>query len=347
MKRNHVFAPYIMENTVNDLRVADLLRMTHLNISFAHVKNSVVTVDHLQFLDRIAIYKKINHELRVNLSIGGWSADGFSQAAMTKEGRKTFADTAMEIVLKWDFDGIDIDWEYPCSDQAGIAYAKEDKENFTLLMAELRQALDMAGLKNGKKYELSCAVGGEQYFIDGTQMDKVSRYVDYVNLMTYDLRGGFTDITGHHANLYPQTGDENGPCGQRTAELFHKAGVPYEKMVLGAAFYGRKWEGVSNGNTAGVTDNNGLGQKASTVGIGGSGYDGLKAEFINKSGYTRYWDEQAQAPFLFNGDTFISYEDEMSIKAKCRFIEEKGLAGIMYWAYGSHDLFDVIAANLD
>lgn len=341
MKRKHVFAPYIMESTVNDLRVTDLLRMTHLNISFAHVDDCVVTVAHLQYLDRLPIYKKINPDLKINISIGGWGADGFSQAAMTKEGRKTFADSALEIVIKHGFDGIDIDWEYPCSDQAGIAYAKEDKENFTLLMADLRQALDMTGMKNGKAYELSCAVGGEQYFIDGTQMDKVCRYVDYVNLMTYDLRGGFTDIAGHHASLLPQTGDEGGPCGSRTVDIFHAAGVPYEKMILGAAFYGRKWEGISS------AENNGLGAKAKTKGIGGCGYDGLKAEFINKGGYVRYWDEQAQAPYLFNGDTFISYEDEMSLKAKCNFVEKKGLAGIMYWAYGSHELFDVIAANLD
>lgn len=340
MKRTHVFAPYITENRINGLRVTDLLRMTHLNIAFALVKDAIVTVEHLQYLDRIAVYKRVNPDLRINLSIGGWGADGFSQAAMTEGGRKSFAKTAMDILLKWDFDGIDIDWEYPCSDQAGIAYSPEDKPNFTALMKELRHTLNESGSKNGKKYELSCAVGGEQYFIDGTEMDKVVQYVDYVNLMTYDLRGGFSDIAGHHTNLYPQTGDENGPCGARTAELFHKAGVPYEKMVLGAAFYSRKWGGIT------ASEANGLGQRAQTKGMGGVSYDALKADYINKGGFTRYWDEQAQAPFLFNGSEFMSYEDEESLKAKCIFAQEKNMAGIMYWEYGAHDLFDVIAQNL-
>lgn len=341
MKHKHILAPYIMENSVNMLRVADIMRMTHLNISFAHVNNNVVTVDHLNYLDRIEVYKKINPELKVILSIGGWGADGFSQAAKTKEGRETFANTAMQIVEKWDFDGMDIDWEYPCSDQAGIAYGPEDKENYTLLLKELRNILDNSEKKNNKKYLLTSAVGGEQYFIDGTQMDKVAEILDYVNLMTYDLRGGFTDITGHHASLGPQTGDEKGPCSIKTVEMFHKAGVPYEKMVLGAAFYGRMWSGVSS------TENNGLGQKAATKGVGYVDLDLQDENAIKLNGYTRYFDEKAKAPFLFNGENFISYEDKVSIKAKCDYVKEKGLAGMMYWAYGNHILFEEMANNLD
>lgn len=341
MNHKHILAPYLMKNTVDMVRVADILRMTHLNIAFAHVNDSVVSVDHLNHLGCIAVYKRINPELKVILSIGGWSADGFSQAARTLEGRETFAKTAMAIVEKWDFDGMDIDWEYPCSDQAGIAYGPEDKENYTLLLAELRKILDASESKNNKKYLLTSAVGGEQYFIDGTEMAKVAEILDYVNLMTYDLRGGFTDITGHHASLGPQTGDENGPCSMRTVELFHNAGVPYEKMVLGAAFYGRMWSNVSS------TENNGLGQKAATMGVGHAEFDLQEPKAIELMGYTRYFDEKAQAPYLFNGKNFISYEDTFSIKAKCDFVKEKGLAGMMYWAYGNHVLFEEMAANLD
>jgi chitinase len=339
--RKHIFAPYIMENSVHEMRVSDLLRMTHLNIAFGHVKDSIVTVDHLNHLDRIAIYKSVNPELKVILSIGGWGADGFNQAAQTQEGRESFARTAMDIVLKWDFDGMDIDWEYPCSDQAGIAYGPEDKVNFTLLLEELRKVLDAEGVKNGKKYLLTAAVGGEAYFIEGTEMDKVAQILDYVNLMTYDLRGGFTNVTGHHASLGPQTGDENGPCSMRTVQLFHDAGVPYEKMVLGAAFYGRMWAGVSS------TENNGLGQVAKTTGSGYVRFDIQDEEQVKLHGYTKYFDEKAQAPYLFNGENFVSFEDAASIKAKCDFVKEKGLAGMMYWAYGNHRLFEVMDANLD
>lgn len=338
MADKYMVAPYIMERTVNELRVADILRMTHLNIAFCLIKDGKADVSHLEYLDRIAIYKRINPNLKVIISIGGWGADGFSQAAMTEEGRILLSKTAMDIVLKWDFDGVDIDWEYPCLDDAEIACDPRDKENYTLLLAQLRADLDKLG--TGKKYTLSVAVGGEEYFVKNTEMDKCVQYLDYVNLMTYDLRGGFTDVAGHHTNLYPQKNEPNGPAGSRTVELFHNAGVPYEKMVLGSAFYGRKWTGLLS------SKDEGLGQKASSLGTGGNGYDKLRDEFVDKNGYHRYWDENACAPYLYNGETFISYEDPESIKAKCEFVKEKGLMGMMYWAYGSHDLFEAMVEGL-
>lgn len=340
MDKSYIYASYIMEPSIYSLRVWDLMRMTHLNMSFALIHDDIVTVDHLQFLDRIAVYKRVNPALRVNISIGGWGADGFSQAAASPAGRARFIESALAIVRKWDFDGIDIDWEYPCSDKAKIAYCPDDKHNFTLLMQELRQSLNAAGKESGTIYELSCAVGGGAYFVEGTEMDEVAKVVDYVNLMTYDLRGGFEYITGHHTNLYPQTGDENGPSGVQTVELFHKAGVPYDKMVYGSAFYGRMWDNVKTG------DHNGLGQPSDGTGGFGGIFDLLDDDAAASHGFTRYWDEQAQAPWLWDGKRFISFEDTRSLKAKCDYVKEKGLAGLMYWAYGNHKLFEIPAHEL-
>lgn len=341
-KYKYILAPYLMQKDSDSIRFADLLRMTHLNIAFGLIKDAVVSVDHLKNLDRLAMYKRVNPDLKIILSVGGWGADGFSQAADSEEGRESLAKTALEIVQKWDFDGIDIDWEYPCSEQAGIVYGPQDKENYTLLLKELRKWLDQAGEKNRKNYLLTSAVGGDQYYIDGTNMKEVAEILDYVNLMTYDLRGGFTDIAGHHASLGPQTGDEDGPCSIRTVKLYHDAGVPYEKMVLGAAFYGRTWQGIEEAG-----DMHGLGQKAKTKGVGRVDFDIQSDYEIKKNGYTRYFDERAHAPYLFNGENFVSYEDAVSIKAKCDFVKEKGLAGMMYWAYGNHVLFDEMSKDLD
>lgn len=340
MEKQYIFAPYIMENAVDELRVWDLMRMTHLNLAFAHVENDAVTVAHLRHLDRIAIYKRVNPALKVILSIGGWGADGFSQAAATVQGRERFVATAMELVVQWDFDGVDIDWEYPSSDKAGIAYSPDDKHNFTLLMQALRAGLDEVSARTGKPRILTLAVGGGEYFVEGTEMDEVAKAADYVNLMTYDLRGGFETVTGHHTCLYPQTGDEQGPCGVHTVELFHKAGVPYEKMVLGAAFYSRMWQNVLSG------ENNGLGQPADGVGGFGVRFDLQDPEAIALHGFTRCWDDQAKAPWLWDGKRFVSYEDTRSLKVKCDYIKEKGLAGLMYWAYGDHKLFEVPAHEL-
>lgn len=340
MDNKLIFAPYVFGRGFDELRVYDIQRITHMNVAFGLIDHDVVTVDHLDHLDRIATYKLINPALQVILSIGGWEADGFSQAAMTEQGRRTFVDSAMAIVEKWDFDGVDIDWEYPCIDQAPIACDPRDKQNYTYLMQDLRKGLDATSAKTGKKYILTTAVGGEQYYIDNTEMDKVQEVCDYINLMTYDLRSDFTWYAGHHTGLYPQTGDEEGPSCQRTVEIFHKAGVPYEKMVLGSAFYGRKWDGILN------DVNRGLGQKASTVGEGNYRFDLLDDEAVAAHGYHRYWDDQAKAPFLYNGSDFISYENEESIKHKCAYIKEMHLAGLMYWAYGESRLFEAVVKHL-
>ncbi len=339
MKKSYVYMPYIMESTVPKLRVYDLMRITHLNIAFALIREGAVTVDHLQYLSRLEVYKRINPQLKLILSIGGWQADGFSQAAETEAGRALFARTALQIVVQWGFDGIDIDWEYPCSSQAGIASSPDDKENFTALMRVLRDALDAQGRADGKRYLLTCAVGAGQYFVDGSQMDQVSRLTDYVNLMTYDMRGGFTHTAGHHTNLYPQAGDPEGPSATATVELFHRAGVPYEKMVLGSAFYGRMWTGVA-------PENHGLGQPAASSGGYLGHWDLQDSETMALRGFTRYWDPSAQAAWYWNGQDFISFEDPASLQAKCAYIREKGLAGLMYWVYGNHTLFEIPAREL-
>ena len=101
-----------------------------------------------------------------------------------------------------------------------------------------------------------------------------------------------------------------------------------EKIVIGAAFYSRRWDGVPNVN-------HGLFQQAETVGQYAPGYTRLAEEFINKNGFTRYWDDDAKAPFLFNGSSLISYDDPESIRLKCEYLKKEGLKGIMYWDHGS------------
>ncbi len=339
MKRNHVFAPYLFGGGINAVRVRDIERITHLNFAFALIQDGKASLDHIpmQDLETVRSFKRINPDLKLVLSLGGWGAGGFSTACSTQEGVEKLASSTVDLAMREGFDGVDIDWEYPCSDQAGIDYSPDDKVNFTAFMRALRKYLDQAG----QGHILSVACGAEQYYLDGTEMDKVSEVCDFINLMTYDLRGGFTKVTGHHTNLYYQEGDkDSGPAGERTVELFHAAGVPYEKMVFGSAFYGRSWSGCN------TWENNGLNVMAKTIGGGFGSYEEIKKN-VNQNGFVRFWDDKAKAPYLYNGDVFISYEDPDSIKAKCEYVKEKGLAGMMYWAYGSADLFEAIAENLD
>lgn len=312
----------------------DLRCLTHINLAFGLVKDGLLDISQLTNIGLIETFRTWNPDIKIVLSVGGWGAGGFSAMAMTAAGREAFAQSCLETAEQYGLDGIDIDWEYPCSDQAGIDCAPQDKENFTLLLQALRE-------KIGPR-SLSIAAGAGEYFVRDTEMEKVAQIVDYVQIMTYDMRNGFTRQAGHHAALRAGNGDNSGLNTVSMVEMFHKAGVPLHKTVIGAAFYSRKWSGVED-------KNHGLCQPAQTGGEGGPQYSDITEDFLTQNGYTRYWDEDAQAAYLWNGSSFISYETPEAIALKCRYVKDAGLLGIMYWEHGcdkTHELVRVIGREL-
>ncbi len=323
---------YAMNEGLSVFTKEDLRCLSHINLAFGLV--NLVDMGQLTNIGLIETFRKWNPEIKIVLSVGGWGAGGFSTMAMTAAGREAFAQSCLEAAERYGLDGIDIDWEYPCSDQAGIDCDPRDRENFTLLLQALR---DKIGPRS-----LSIAAGAGEYFVRNTEMEKVAQIVDYVQIMTYDMRSGFTHEAGHHAALRAGKGDHRGLNTVDMVEMFHKAGVPLEKIVIGAAFYSRKWSGVEN-------KSNGLCQPAQTGGEGGLRYSDITESFIAENGYTKYWDEDAQAAYLWNGSSFISYESPEAIALKCRYVKETGLLGLMYWEHGcdtTHELVKVIGREL-
>lgn len=314
----------------------DLRSLTHINLAFGLVSDEgLLDMHKLTNLHLCDEFRLWNPNIRIVLSVGGWSAGGFSEMAMTEQGRRAFAASCGEAMERYNLDGVDIDWEYPCSDQAGIGADPRDKQNFTLLLQALREAI-------GPR-TLSIAAGAGRYFIEGTEMDKVAQVVDYVQIMTYDMRGGFSHTAGHHAALYASEGDDSGLNTVDMVKMFHEAGVPLHKLVIGAAFYSRRWTGVKDAN-------NGLLQPAESIGAGGPAFSELTDDFLREGGFVRHWDPAARAAYLWNGNTFISYESPEAIALKCRYLREAGLLGIMYWEHGcdnTHTLLRVIAKELN
>ncbi|UVI29090.1 glycoside hydrolase family 18 protein [Paenibacillus spongiae] len=342
MSKKYIAAGYVGDAALPEMTREDLLKLTHLNVAFGHVRNDEISIEHLKHTEAIRTIKLEHSELTVLLSVGGWSAGGFSEAASTEEGRNSMAASAVRVLNELPFDGIDLDWEYPCYGEAGIEASPDDKQNFTLLLKTIREALDAKGSQDGRHYLLTIAAGADQYYVDGTEMDQVQQYLDFVQLMTYDMRGGFQILSGHHTNLYTPTGDLFRISTDASVNLFLRAGVPKEKIVIGAAFYSRVWNQVPDRN-------HGLHQMAGSTGGYGPAFTELAADYINKNGYTRYWDEEACAPYLFNGSSFISYDDEESIQCKCDYVKSKGLAGIMFWEYScdkTHRLLDALHQGL-
>jgi chitinase len=319
-----------------------------INYAFARLepKGDVVlpspTAD--QTLATFVGLRKINPNLKVVVSIGGWGADYFSDVALTDATRQHMADSAAALIEKYDVDGVDLDWEYPTLPGAGISHRPEDKRNFSLLLEALRARLDKLGAAHGGRHYLLSIAAADGEFVQGIELERVGRALDWINLMTYDFHNSLTPTTGHHAGLHlSRLAPADDRAGDKAVAQFLAAGVPARKLNLGVAFYGRSFTGVD-------PQHDGLQQKYAKY-QGSPSWSELVANFIDKNGYVRHWDAQAQAPYLWNAatHTFITYEDPESLRAKVAFVKAKGLGGVMYWEHSldrNEELLDVLDQSL-
>ncbi|HEY0272014.1 MAG TPA: glycoside hydrolase family 18 protein [Chitinophaga sp.] len=308
-------------------------KLTHINYAFVNVQHNRAVLgneatDTVNFRNLNALKQK-NPDLKIMISIGGWAwSENFSDAVLTDTSRAAFAASAVEIVRKYQLDGVDIDWEYPAiPGEEGNVFRPEDTQNYTLMFQALRLQLDTLEKAVGKHLFLTCAVGGSKNFVDHTEMGKAAPYLDYVNLMTYDNYGGA--VAGHHTSLYASRIYNAHGSADSTVQWFHAAGVPYSKLVMGIAFYGR-------GAIVADTGKRGLGD-AVVKSTRGGGYTFLKDSLVNKKGFREFHDETAKASYLFNPDThvFITYDDEWSVKNKCTYVLTHKMGGVMFWEYDS------------
>ncbi len=317
----HLILGYVCDHDLPGVTEEDANMLDCINLAFGKVNGKRLDMREMKHIGDLPRIRAWNPKLKFILSVGGWGAGGFSLMSRTEEGRRAFAASCREIADLYRLDGIDIDWEYPCNDSAGIDADPSDRENFTHLLQALRDAL-------GADRVVSIAAGAGSYFIRDTEMEKVAHICDWVQIMTYDIRSGFQKEAGHHTGLFTSPGDRLNGSADASVKAYLAAGVPREKTVIGAAFYSRRWDGLPN-------ENHGLFRMSGTVGQYGPGYTKLEEEFINKNGFTRYWDDDAKAPFLFNGSSLISYDDPESIRCKCEWLKKENLLGIMYWDHGS------------
>jgi chitinase len=307
-------------------------KLSIINYAFVDVKNNRAWL-HREATDtvnfrRLNELKKQNPALKIVISIGGWTWSGkFSDAVLTDTARAAFAASAVDIVRKYDLDGVDIDWEYPTiKGLDGNIYRPEDKQNYTLMFRDLRHALDSIKKQTGKSYLLTTAVGAFTTFVDNTEMGKAQQYLDYINLMTYDYS---SKIAEHHTNLYKSKLYHAKNSADKAVDAFISAGVPPEKLVMGIAFYGRVYNLASDAKT-------GIGDSILNQGRG-QGYSFIKDSLVNRNGYVEYRDKKAKAPYLYNASKrqFITYDDEWSVKKKCKYVLKNKMGGVMFWEYSS------------
>ena len=325
---------YVFDEAGLSLRDEHAPLVDQLNYSFALLENGEAVGSHWRQIRQVESYLRRHPHIDGVLSVGGWGAEGFSDACATAEGRQRLADSILRLMDAHGFVGVDIDWEYPGSSVAGIRSRPEDVENWYALLTLLRKGLDARQAAAGRPYYLSVALGGGEAqlsSVDGALLDAL---VEQAVLMAYDL-SGFDKTTGHHAGLYP--GEDRPGSGAHMVRALADSGLSRNKMLLGFPAYGRVWRQVTGGG-------DGLHQRAATSGNKTLSFPELQA--LEKQGYTAYYDEAACAAWWFNGVNFVSGESGESIAAKAGWLREKGLQGAAVWCW-NQDGGGEMAAMLD
>ena len=280
--------------------------LTHINFAFGKVASDHETLEisKSKRLKKVVALKKSYPHLKVVLSVGGWGAKYFSGMAADEAKRKAFCKNCLDAVNEYGLDGIDIDWEYPGEETSQhIEASSNDRNNFTLLAKDLRETLG-----DGKL--VTMATSAEDVHVN---FSDVLKYMDWVNIMTYDMGHPTSSNNKHNAALYSSSMSSKSYC-DKAVRMHYNAGVPYDRMTLGMPFYGRD---DHHAFTEGDDDNL------------------VRFKDLQIGKYTERWDNDAKVPYLTDpgtGSMVLSYDNEESIALKANYVREKGLKGAMYWA---------------
>lgn len=367
-----------------DVDDIDVTKITHLNYSFGliyhdealneqNVPNDPEKLHTIYLpekvksdLARIPELKKKNPKLKVLLSVGGWGCRGFSEMASTEATRQKFANSALDIVKEYNLDGIDLDWEYPVNGGWGVIDSKpEDKQNFTALLKTMRKTLPQ------KKLLTIAAAANPAFINDWTEFDKIVRYLDYINIMSYDLAYGTQYF---NSNLYDSKQWSTMLAGDKFSidyivSNYLNTGISPSFLNLGMAFYGRvpkmAIESTMDWGTGTVATNPYFTDREIGIfkdkGIDIIGdtfvrYNQIEDLLLSDPNFVEKWDDDAKCPYLMIKDKdgkelfALGYENERSLKIKADYVRNMGLGGAMFWDYScdkDSKLATVIAEELD
>lgn len=308
--------PIVMEYVLGNPRNVDPRFLDAVIYAFVEINpDGTLSVPTPRYLNYLISLKKSYPDLLVIAAIGGWGADGFSDAASTPKSRYDFARQVNKLINTYGLDGVDIDWEYPGSSAAGIKSSPNDRENFTLLLTAIRDVI------GNDKWLSVAGTGDSGYTSRSAEIDKIAPIINYFNLMSYDFTAGETGERGqkHQANLYDSDLSLPGYSVDSMVNNLINNGMPSEKILLGVPFYGRLG--------ATLTES----------------YDELRKNYINKDGYEYKFDTEARVPYLVKeGEYVMSIENELSIYLKAQYVLNNCLGGIFSWT-STYDQANILA----
>ncbi|ODA83238.1 hypothetical protein RJ55_01750 [Drechmeria coniospora] len=263
--------------------------------------------------------KKENRMTKLMLSIGGWgSSANFAGVAATPETRAIFAETAVELMKDWGFDGIDVDWEYPQNEIEG--------NHMLLLLRAVRQELDKyaATFAHGHHFELSIAAPAGPANYANYPLYELGQLLDHVNIMAYDFAGPWSKTSAHHANLYMNSEnlESTSLAADGVVQHYLDEGVPAAKMILGMPVYGRSFQQTGD-----------IGRPYNGIGDGSWEKGAWDYKALPKAGATVRFDNISMAAYSYDASTkeLISFDTTETVVAKVAYLKSKGLGGSMFW----------------
>lgn len=317
---------------------------THIVYGFAVLNGETLTIQSHDswadidnhFYEQVTAFKKQGK--KVTIAIGGWNdsaGDKYSRLVRSAKNRYRFITDVIQFIKKYDFDGLDLDWEYPVCWQVECHRGKADeKQHFGTFVRELKEEFEPRG------WLLSAAVSPSKMVIDaGYDIPVLAKYFDWIAVMTYDFHGQWDRKTGHVAPLYALPDDQYDYFNSNfTINYWIQQGTPSRKIVMGLPLYGQSF--VLSGGS-----NNGL--NAPSYGGGDAGTftraNGFLAfyeicENTGSQGWTVVRDPKGRiGPYATKGNQWVSYDDVAEVRRKAEFMKDLNLGGGMVWAIDLDD----------
>lgn len=280
-----------------------------------------------------------NPDLKILISLGGWSGSKwFSDIVADPQKSLRFYESQMAFVRRFNFDGIDIDWEFPVKGGAsGNSRSAQDPDNLIRFLQGLRLWIKEHRLPDEKEYLLSLALPPAKSQLEVLDLAKLAVYCDYINLMAYNYRGTWDGVPGHHSGLYPDIA--------QGLDYILAQGLEPGKLILGLPLFARAWtlpeasfpdfRGLSGSGLIKTLNLTALKSEAlPPAGDRAAGTYSWTAinRRLSREGL-RLWDDQAKVPvfWLEKERLFVSWDDQESLFYKKRMVKDKGLAGFVFW----------------
>lgn len=289
---------------------------------------------------RFTALKAKKPSLKTWIAVGGWSFNdptnvpntrtAFSDMAASPQGRQAFINSLDQLLKTYNFDGVDLDWEYPAADDRGGV--KEDKANLVTFMKELKEAF-------GTRYGISITLPASFWYLRGFDVNALQHHVDWMNVMSYDIHGVW-DAGNIHTGPYvrPHTNLTEIDEG---LDLLWRAGVDPSKVVLGLGWYGRSFT-LSNPSCNlpnGICTFSEGGRPGECTQSAGTLTNAEINRIIAKGGVTKGYDTKAGVKWMsWDSNQWVSYDDGETIQQKISLANDRCLGGQMVWAVDQDDI---------